>query len=144
MKNGKSYLPKTEEIKRKWHVIDAKDQVLGRLAVRVAYLLTGKRKVIYAPYVDCGDFVVVTNLSKMVLTGKKLEQKTAFSYSGYPGGWKLTPYSELMAKNPEKAFRLAIKGMLPKNKLADKQMKRLKLFKDEQHIHNAQVAKVEK
>lgn len=141
MKNGKSYLPKAEEIKRKWHFIDAEGQVLGRLAVRVSTLLTGKRKAIYASSVDCGDFVVLTNVSKMVLTGKKLEQKTAFSYSGYPGGGKLVPYSKLMAENPDKAFRIAVKGMLPKNKLADKQMTRMKLFKGAEHTHQAQIEK---
>ena len=141
MKNSKTYLPKTEEIKRKWHFIDADGQVLGRLAVRVAALLRGKRKAIYTSHVDCGDFVVVTNLAKLVLTGKKLEQKTAFSFSGYPGGGKLTPYSTLMVENPQKAFRIAVKGMLPQNKLADKQMKRLKLFKGEEHIHQAQAVK---
>lgn len=140
MKNGKTYLPKKEEIKRKWHFIDADGQVLGRLAVRVAALLRGKRKAIYTPHIDCGDFVVLTNVSKIVLTGKKLEQKTAFSFSGYVGGGKLTPYSRLMADNPEKAVRIAVKGMLPQNKLADKQMKRLKLFKGAEHSHQAQEA----
>ncbi len=141
MKNGKSYLPKAEEIKRKWHFIDADGQVLGRLAVRVAALLTGKRKAIYTSSVDCGDFVVLTNLSKMVLTGKKLEQKTAFTYSGYPGGGKLIPYSKLMAETPDRALRLAVKGMLPKNKLADRQLTRLKLFKNAEHTHQAQIEK---
>ena len=141
MKNGKSYLPKAEEIKRKWHFIDADGQVLGRLAVRVAALLTGKRKAIYTSSVDCGDFVVLTNLSKMVLTGKKLEQKTAFTYSGYPGGGKLIPYSKLMSETPDRALRLAVKGMLPKNKLADRQLTRLKLFKNAEHTHQAQIEK---
>ncbi len=141
MKNGKSYLPKAEEIKRKWHFIDADGQVLGRLAVRVAALLMGKRKAIYTSSVDCGDFVVLTNLSKMVLTGKKLEQKTAFTYSGYPGGGKLIPYSKLMAETPDRALRLAVKGMLPKNKLADRQLTRLKLFKNAEHTHQAQIEK---
>ena len=138
MKNGKTYLPKEGEITRKWHFIDADGQVLGRLAVRVAALLRGKRKAIYTSHIDCGDFVVLTNVSKIVLTGKKLEQKTAFSFSGYPGGAKLTPYSKLMAENPEKAVRIAVKGMLPQNKLADKQMKRLKLFNGAEHTHQAQ------
>lgn len=141
MKNGKSYLPKAEEIKRKWHFIDADGQVLGRLAVRVAALLTGKRKAIYTSSVDCGDFVVLTNLSKLVLTGRKLEQKTAFSYSGYPGGGKLVPYSKLMQENPDKAFRIAVKGMLPKNKLADKQLTRMKMFKGAEHTHQSQIEK---
>ncbi len=139
MKNSKTYLPNVKEIKRNWHFIDADGQVLGRLAVKVAGLLRGKGKSIYTSHIDCGDFVVLTNVSKLTLTGKKLEQKTAFSYSGYPGGGKLVPYSTLMAENPQKAFRLAVKGMLPKNKLADKQMTRLKLFKDAEHTHQAQI-----
>ena len=117
MKNGKTYLPQKEEIKRKWHFIDAEGKVLGRLAVEVSALLRGKGEAIYTSHIDCGDFVVLTNISKIVLTGKKLEQKTAFSFSGYVGGGKLTPYSKLMVENPEKAVRIAVKGMLPQNKL---------------------------
>ena len=143
MKNGKTYLPQKEEIKRKWHFIDAEGKVLGRLAVEVSALLRGKGKAIYTSHIDCGDFVVLTNISKIVLTGKKLEQKTAFSFSGYVGGGKLTPYSKLMVENPEKAVRIAVKGMLPQNKLADKQIKRLKLFRGAEHTHQAQ-ATVEK
>lgn len=139
MKNSKTYLPKMEEINRKWHFIDADGEILGRLAVKVAALLRGKGKRIYTNHIDCGDFVILTNVSKIALTGKKLEQKTAFSFSGFPGGGKLVPYSELMVKNPEKAVRIAVKGMLPQNKLADKQMKRLKLFKGAEHIHQAQI-----
>lgn len=138
MKNGKTYLPQKEEIKRKWHFIDAEGKVLGRLAVEVSALLRGKGKAIYTSHIDCGDFVVLTNISKIVLTGKKLEQKTAFSFSGYVGGGKLTPYSKLMVENPEKAVRIAVKGMLPQNKLADKQIKRLKLFRGAEHTHQAQ------
>lgn len=111
------------------------------MAVRVAALLTGKRKAIYTSSVDCGDFVVLTNLSKLVLTGRKLEQKTAFSYSGYPGGGKLVPYAKLMQENPDKAFRIAVKGMLPKNKLADKQLTRMKMFKGAEHTHQSQIEK---
>ena len=143
MKNGKTYLPQKEEIKRKWHFIDAEGKVLGRLAVEVSALLRGKGKVIYTSHIDCGDFVVLTNISKIVLTGKKLEQKAAFAFSGYVGGGKLTPYSKLMVENPEKAVRIAVKGMLPQNKLADKQIKRLKLFRGAEHTHQAQ-ATVEK
>ena len=143
MKNGKTYLPQKEEIKRKWHFIDAEGKVLGRLAVEVSALLRGKGKAIYTSHIDCGDFVVLTNISKIVLTGKKLEQKAAFSFSGYVGGGKLTTYSKLMVENPEKAVRIAVKGMLPQNKLADKQIKRLKLFRGAEHTHQAQ-ATVEK
>ena len=134
----KTYLPKEDAIERKWHLIDADGKVLGRLAVQVADLIRGKKKRIYSDSVDCGDFAVVVNASKIILTGKKLEQKTYFTFSGYPGGAKLKPYSVLMQEAPEKALFAAVKGMLPKNKLADKQLKRLKIFRDEKHSHAAQ------
>jgi large subunit ribosomal protein L13 len=137
--NKKTYLPKQEAIERKWHLIDANCKVLGRLAVEIAELLRGKKKVFYTNHIDCGDFVVVVNASKIVLTGKKLDQKTYFTYSGYPGGATLTPYSVLMKKNPEKALLAAVKGMLPKNKLADRQITRLKVFKENKHMHSAQL-----
>ncbi|MBN1823912.1 MAG: 50S ribosomal protein L13 [Endomicrobiales bacterium] len=139
--NAGTYVPKREEIKRKWRVIDASGKVLGRLATQVATILRGKDKSCFAPSVDCGDFVLILNASKVVLTGKKLEQKFDFRHSGYPGGDTLTPYKKLMADNPEKAVRVAVKGMLPKNKLADRQMKRLRIFKGSEHPHTAQVAK---
>ncbi len=135
--NKKTFLPKQDAIERKWHLIDADGKILGRLAVKIAELLRGKNKVFYTNHIDCGDFVVVTNASKIILTGKKLAQKTYFTYSGYPGGAKLTPYSVLMAKSPEKALFSAVKGMLPKNKLADRQITRLKVFKDDIHVHAA-------
>jgi len=138
--NKKTYLPQEGAIERKWHLINADGKVLGRLAVKVADILRGKSKVIYTNHIDCGDFVVVTNASKIVLTGKKLDQKTHFTFSGYPGGAKLTPYSVLMANDADKALKFAVKGMLPKNKLADKQLKRLKVYKDENHEHAAQFA----
>jgi large subunit ribosomal protein L13 len=138
--NKKTYLPNQNEVERKWHLIDAKGKVLGRLAVKIAEFLRGKNKVFYTNHIDCGDFVVVINASEIVITGKKIEQKTYFTYSGYPGGVKLTPYSVLMKKNPERALLAAVKGMLPKNKLADKQIKRLKVFKDDKHKHSAQLA----
>jgi large subunit ribosomal protein L13 len=137
--NKKTFLPKQDAIERKWHLIDAGGKILGRLAVKIAELLRGKNKVFYTNHIDCGDFVVVTNASKIILTGKKLDQKTYFTYSGYPGGAKLTPYSVLMAKSPEKALFAAVKGMLPKNKLADRQITRLKVFKDDKHVHAAQI-----
>jgi large subunit ribosomal protein L13 len=126
-------------IKRKWHLINADGEILGRLAVKIAELLRGKNKVFYTNHIDCGDFVVVTNASKIALTGKKLDQKTYFTYSGYPGGAKLTPYSVLMTTKPEKALIAAVKGMLPKNKLANKQITRLRVFKNDKHKHNAQI-----
>jgi large subunit ribosomal protein L13 len=143
MMNKKTYLPKEDAIERKWHLINADGKVLGRLAVEVADILRGKKKVIYTNHIDCGDFVVVTNASKILLTGKKLDQKTHFTFSGYPGGGKLTPYSVLMANDADKALKYAVKGMLPKNKLADKQLKRLKVYKNEEHIHSAQLASKE-
>ncbi|GHT38139.1 50S ribosomal protein L13 [Endomicrobiia bacterium] len=137
--NKKTYLPKQDSIERKWHLIDANGEVLGRLAVRVAELLRGKIRIFYTNHIDCGDFVVIVNADKIVLTGNKLKQKTYFTYSGYPGGVKLTPYSVLMEKNPEKALLAAVKGMLPKNKLADRQITRLRVFKGDTHIHSAQL-----
>ena len=140
--NKKTYLPKVDAIGRKWHLINADGKVLGRLAVEIADILRGKKKVIYTNHIDCGDFVVVTNAGKITLTGKKLDQKTHFSFSGYPGGARLTPYSVLMKENPEKALTVAVKGMLPKNKLAAKQLKRLKIYRDENHEHGAQLTPV--
>jgi len=134
----KTYLVKNTEIKRKWHIMDASGKVLGRLATEAANILRGKDKVIYTPYVDCGDFVVVTNAKKIVLTGKKLEQKLDFHFLGRSGSARYTPYSVIMEKNPEKAVILAVKGMLPKNRLASKQIKRLKVYRDDSHPHSAQ------
>jgi large subunit ribosomal protein L13 len=133
--NMKTYLPKQEEIQRRWHVIDARGKALGRLATQAADILRGKDKPIYSNHVDCGDYVVVTNATKVVLTGKKLEQKIDYRHSGYPRGDRYIPYSKLMTDNPEKAVRLAVKGMLPKNKLADRQIKRLKVYRTAEHPH---------
>ncbi|GHT64711.1 50S ribosomal protein L13 [Endomicrobiia bacterium] len=137
--NKKTYLPKQDSIERKWHLIDANGEVLGRLAVKVAELLRGKNKIFYTNHIDCGDFVIILNASKIILTGNKLKQKTYFTYSGYPGGVKLTPYSVLMEKSPEKALLAAVKGMLPKNKLAGRQITRLRVFKGDTHTHSAQL-----
>ena len=138
MKNGKTYLPKTEEIKRKWHFIDADGQVLGRLAVRVAALLRGKRKAIYTSHIDCGDFVVLTNVSKIVLTGKKLEQKLYRHHTGYAGNMKEVQYKDLMAKDSTKALELAVKGMMPKNNLGRKMLLKLHAYKDANYKEVAQ------
>jgi len=120
---------------------DADGKVLGRLATKVADLLRGKGKKIFSNDVDCGDFVVITNIAKVVLTGNKLEQKIAYRHSGYPGGDKYTPYKRLMAETPEKALLFAVKGMLPKNKLAARQITRMRIFRDAAHTHAAQLAK---
>jgi large subunit ribosomal protein L13 len=136
--NVKTYLPKVGQIKRKWHIVDANGKVLGRLATMVADTLRGKLKRIYCNSIDCGDFVVVTNASKVVLTGDKINQKIAFRHSGYPGGDTYTPYARLMVDSPEKAIRMAVKGMLPKNKLAARQITRLKVYRGKEHPHSAQ------
>ena len=139
--NPRTYLPKTGEIQRQWHLIDGDGKVLGRVATKVAELLRGKGKRIYCNDVDCGDFVIITNAAKLVLTGDKLNQKIAYRHSGYPGGDKYTPYKRLMAEQPEKAVEFAVKGMLPKNKLGSRQLTRLKIYKDAKHPHAAQLAK---
>ena len=141
--NPKTYFAKTGEVQRKWHVIDGDGKVLGRVATKTADLLRGKGKRIFSNDVDCGDFVVITNIGKIVLTGDKLNQKIAYRHSGYPGGDKYTPYKRLMAEQPDKAMEFAVKGMLPKNKLGARQLTRLKLFKTAAHTHAAQLAKPE-
>ena len=111
----RTYTPKPGEITRNWHVIDATDVVLGRLASQTAILLRGKHKATFAPHVDMGDFVIIINADKVALTGAKLQKKKAYRHSGYPGGLKSTSYTELLAKNPEQAVEKAVRGMLPKN-----------------------------
>jgi large subunit ribosomal protein L13 len=134
----RTYSPKPGEITRRWHVIDATDVVLGRLASHTAQLLRGKHKPIFAPHVDTGDFVIIVNASKVALTGNKRTQKVAYSHSGYPGGLKQTGYEELLAKRPDKAVELAVRGMLPKNRLGRKILKKLKVYAGPNHPHAAQ------
>lgn len=134
----KSYMPKVEEIERNWYVIDAEGKVLGRLASEIATLLRGKHKPIYTPHADTGDYVIVINADKIVLTGKKLEQKHFRYHTGYPGGLKEIPYERLMEKNPERAIKIAVKGMLPKNRLGRKMIKKLKVYSGPEHKHEAQ------
>ena len=110
-------MAKANEVERKWYVIDAEGKVLGRLASEIASVLRGKRKPIFTPHVDCGDFVIVINADKVVLTGDKLNQKIHAYHTGYPGGRKEVVYAEMMAKRPEKVIELAVKGMLPKSRL---------------------------
>src|SRR6266851_4095033 len=129
-----TYFPqKNDTPNRQWHLIDAKDQVLGRLATRVATLLRGKGKPTFTPYLDEGDFVIVINAAEVKLTGNKLEQKVAFSHSMYPGGLKLVPYSRLMVENPERAITKAVSAMLTKSKLRERIMTRLKVYPDGTH-----------
>ena len=134
----RTYTPKPGDVERTWHVIDASDVVLGRLASHVATLLRGKHKATFAPHVDGGDFVIVINAEKVALTGNKREQKLAYRHSGYPGGLRAVPYSELLAKKPERAVEKAVRGMLPKNSLARAQMGKLKVYAGPEHPHAAQ------
>lgn len=134
----KTYMAKASEVERKWYLIDATNLPLGRLASQVADILTGKNKPIYTPHVDTGDFVIVINSDKMVLTGKKLEKKKLIWHTGYIGGLKEVGYDKLIAENSPKALEKAVKGMLPKTTLGRKQFTRLHIFKDANHNHEAQ------
>jgi large subunit ribosomal protein L13 len=134
----RTYTPKPGEVQRKWHVIDATDVVLGRLATQAATLLRGKHKPVFAPHVDTGDFVVIINAEKIALTGNKREQKLAYRHSGYPGGLRAVAYKDLLEKNPRKAIEKAIKGMLPHNTLGRQQLTKLKVYAGPQHPHQAQ------
>lgn len=138
----KSYMAKANEVERKWYVIDAEGKVLGRLASEIASVLRGKRKPIFTPHVDCGDFVIVINADKVVLTGDKLNQKIHAYHTGYPGGRKEVAYAEMMAKRPEKVIELAVKGMLPKSRLGRQMIKKLKVYAGPEHPHAAQAPEV--
>ncbi len=137
----KTYMPKSrgpEAVARRWHVIDADRQVLGRLASRVAVLLSGKHKPTFTPHLDTGDFVVVVNAAKVRLTGRKLDDKIYYRHSGYPGGIKATPAGKLLAQRPERLLQLAVRGMLPKNKIGRKMLTKLKVYPGPEHPHRAQ------
>ena len=134
----KTYLPSVDELDRKWYVVDAQEQVLGRLASQVATVLMGKGKPIYTDFLDTGDFVVVVNGDKVKLTGKKLDDKLYYSHSGYPGGLKQINARRLMEKKPDAVIQLAVRGMLPKNKLGRRMLKRLKIYAGAEHPHEAQ------
>src|SRR6478736_9765721 len=137
----RTYTPKPAEIERRWHVIDATDVVLGRLATHVATLLRGKHKATYAPHVDTGDFVIVINAGKVALTGSKREQKRAYRHSGYPGGLRSVGYVELLDKHPERAVEKAVRGMIPKTSLGRQQLGKLKVYAGAEHPHAAQQPK---
>ena len=140
--NSKSFMAKANEVERKWYVIDAEGKVLGRLASEIASVLRGKRKPIFTPHVDCGDFVIVINADKVVLTGDKLNQKIHAYHTGYPGGRKEVVYAEMMEKRPEKVIELAVKGMLPKSRLGRQMIKKLKVYAGPEHPHAAQSPEV--
>ena len=136
----RTYSPKPGDIQRVWHVIDAEDIVLGRLAVTAANLLRGKHKPIFAPNTDTGDFVIVVNAEKVYLSGDKRTNKLAYRHSGYPGGLTATPIGEILEKDPRKAIEKAVWGMLPKNKLSRAQLSKLKVYAGPDHPHEAQQA----
>ncbi len=133
-----TYMAKAGEVERKWYVVDATDKPLGRLAVQVADLLRGKNKTTFTPHVDCGDFVIVTNVEKAILTGKKAEQKFYYHHTGYIGHLKAVRYDNLMENKPELALELAVKGMVPSNTIGRKALTRLHIYKGSEHKHEAQ------
>jgi len=134
----KTYNAKPEDIKSRWYAIDAKGQILGRLAGRIARILTGKGKTLYTPHVESGDYVLVTNASEIRVTGKKLQDKIYDHYTGYPGGRKVYTLEELLARRPDEVLRRAVKGMLPKNRLGDRMLTHLLIYKGSEHKQQAQ------
>lgn len=134
----RTYTPKPGEVAREWHIIDATDVVLGRLASQIAVLLRGKHKTSFAPHVDTGDFVVVINAGKVALSGSKPQQKMDYRHSGFPGGLRATAYADLLQSDPRRAIEKAVKGMLPHNKLGRQQLKKLKVYAGPEHPHSAQ------
>ncbi|HEX7165472.1 MAG TPA: 50S ribosomal protein L13 [Acidimicrobiales bacterium] len=138
----RTFSPKPTDIERAWHVVDADGLVLGRLATEVARVLRGKHKPIFAPHVDTGDFVVIVNASKVVMTGaNKADKKIVYSHSGYPGGLREKRFSDVFAAKPEEAVRRAVRGMLPKNTLGRAMLKKLKVYAGPEHPHQAQQPK---
>ena len=134
----RTYIPKPDEISRNWVVVDASNQILGRLATEVARVLRGKHKPEFTPFLDTGDFVVVVNAERVAVTGRKMEDKLYYRHSGYPGGLKVETLRERLDKYPERAIRAAVWGMLPKNRLGRKLLKKLKVYAGPDHPHQAQ------
>lgn len=137
----KTFTAKPHEIQRKWFVVDAQGQTLGRLATQVATILRGKHKPIYTPHVDCGDHVIVINANKINVTGQKLDQKIYYRHSGYPGGLKQVTLRRRLQTHPERVIESAVRGMLPKNRLGRKMFKKLKVYAGPDHPHGAQQPK---
>ncbi|MCD6253274.1 MAG: 50S ribosomal protein L13 [Thermotogae bacterium] len=131
-------MAKPREVEHKWYVVDLEGKVLGRAAAQIAKVLMGKHKVEYTPHVDTGDYVIVVNADRVVLTGKKLDQKIYYRHSGYPGGIKATKARDMLAKHPERLVYMAVKGMLPKNRLGRRMLKKLKVYAGPEHPHEAQ------
>jgi large subunit ribosomal protein L13 len=136
--NKTTVFVRKEDIERKWYIVDATDKTLGRLASRIAHILRGKHKPDFTPNVDCGDYVIVVNAEKVRLTGKKHTDKIHYWHTGYAGGLKQISYGELLEKNPEKVIYLAVKRMLPKNRLGRKMLKKLKVYRGPEHPHASQ------
>jgi large subunit ribosomal protein L13 len=137
----KTYTAKPGEVTREWYLVDAEGQILGRLATRIADTLRGKNKPQYTPHVDTGDFVIVINAEKIAVTGNKLDQKQYYRHSGYPGGLRSRTLREQLERRPTEVLRSAVKGMLPKNKLAARQITKLKIYAGPEHPHEAQAPK---
>ncbi len=138
--NNKTYATKAKDIERKWHLLDAKDVPIGRVATQAAQFLMGKDKINYAPYLDCGDYVVVINAGSVGITGNKLKKKLYRRHSGYPGNLRTYTLEQMMQKNPRKVIRHAVKGMLPKNKLGRKMITRLYVYPEEEHEHEEKLS----
>jgi large subunit ribosomal protein L13 len=137
----RTFTEKKEEIAREWYVVDAEGQTLGRLASRIAPILKGKHKPTYTPHLDCGDFVIIVNAEKVRVTGRKLDQKLYYHHSGYPGGLKSISLRDQLEKYPERVLEAAVRGMLPKNKLGRRMIKKLKVYAGDSHPHEAQLPK---
>ena len=134
----KTYVAKEQEISKKWYLVDAKDRVLGRLATQIAMRLRGKHKPVFTPHADTGDFIVVINANKVTLTGRKWDKKFYYRHTGYIGGLKEISAKKLLEKKPEDILRFAVRGMLPKNSLGRRQLKKLKIYPGSEHPHQAQ------
>ncbi len=137
----KTFSAKAHEVKRDWYVVDASDKVLGRLATAIAHRLRGKHKAEYTQHVDTGDYIVVTNAEKVIVTGRKFKDKIYHSHSGFPGGIKSIPFNKMQQKNPARIIELAVKGMLPKNPLGREMYRKLKIYVGSEHPHEAQQPK---
>jgi len=137
----RTFTQKQEEIERNWYIVDAEGETLGRLASRIAPILKGKHKPIYTPHLDCGDFVIIVNAERVRVTGRKMDQKLYHRHSGYPGGLSSISLRDQLAKHPERVLQAAIRGMLPKNKLGRRMIKKLKVYAGDSHPHQAQQPK---
>ena len=138
----KTYTPKMSEVKKRWFVVDAKNKILGRLATKVATILMGKNKPLFTPHLDVGDYLIVINAERVILSGKKQKTKTYYRYSGYPGGLKSVTFSKYLKEKPEELFIHAVKGMLPHNRLGRKMLSKLFVYRDDKHPHQAQKPEV--